>query len=64
MSTNQDQPERLSPNEIRRINEACNGAPRLFSYPAPLPISDEERKRYEEISASIPTPKRKPRRRR
>jgi len=55
---------RHASDELRRENEKCNGAPRFFTYPAPLPISDEDRQRYDEITAKLPKTKRRARRRR
>jgi hypothetical protein len=63
MSEPQDQREPKSAEECRRANEQCSGAPRYFTYPAPLPLSEEEQKRYDEIAARLNVPKRKARRR-
>ena len=51
-----DSPSR---DEGRKINQTCHGAPKLFSYPEPPAISEEERRRYQEIAERLPKPKRK-----
>ena len=38
-------------------------APKLFSYPEPPAISEEERRRYEDVARRLPKPKRKAQRR-
>jgi hypothetical protein len=60
----QDNRPPLSEADIRKINEACDRAPQLFHYPKDLPLTDEERRRYEEASAKLPPIKRTSRRRR
>jgi hypothetical protein len=59
-----EKPEPLSDNGSRKINESCHGAPKLFSYPEPPAISEEERRNYREIAERLPKPKRKGRGRR
>jgi hypothetical protein len=57
MSTDpQDSP---SPDERRKINQECYGAPKLFSYPEPPAISEEERRRYQEMAERLPNGKRR-----
>ena len=51
---NDPQPPSPSMEERRRLNAACNGVPKYFTYPKPLPITEEERKHYEEVSARLP----------
>ncbi|HEX6960945.1 MAG TPA: hypothetical protein VF175_03705 [Lacipirellula sp.] len=63
MSDEQEPEQPPSAEECRRANEQCGGAPRYFTYPAPLPLTDEEQQRYDEIAARLNVPKRKGRRR-
>jgi hypothetical protein len=60
----EDNKKPFSEADIRKINEACHGAPRLFHYPKDAPLTEEERRRYAEIDAKLPKTKRKARRRR
>jgi hypothetical protein len=64
MSTNDYPHDSPSPDERRKVNEACHGAPELFTYPEPPAIIEEERRQYEEIAKRLPKSKRKGRRRR
>lgn len=53
---NNDKPLLANSEETRRINEACNGAPKLFSYPKPSPFTEEESayySRYDEHIAEV-----------
>jgi hypothetical protein len=56
--------EPRTPDELRRENAECRGAPKHFTYPAAALITEEERRRYEEISAKLPTAKKRKRSRR
>jgi len=50
-----DKPSELpSEEECRRINAESGGAPPYYFYPATLPISEEARKRYDQVAAKLP----------
>ena len=36
-----------------RLQDECPGAPRYYSYPAPIPSTPEEQRRDDEINARI-----------
>jgi len=54
MSRNNKPTEMPSEQECRRINAESGGAPPYYFYPETPPISDEARKRYDEIAAKLP----------
>jgi len=47
------EPEQPTAADAWQTNQACEGRPQLFSYPAPLPPSEEDRERYAEAGKLV-----------
>jgi hypothetical protein len=55
--------EQQPDSESERLPDEFPGAPRYFSYPKPLPTTEEEKKRFAEVYEKMAKPKRRTRRR-